>query len=146
MKPLDKAQTISVMLVGMILWAYMSEFIRMLKDIDNWIFHDRYVIPYIFYSCICAPVFEELIFRHIPLQTAKLIYDPNSAKGLKLTVLVILMSSFIFGWGHGRGWDSVILQGFLGVGFCYVYLKNGYSYWSSVILHSLYNLFWLFTK
>lgn len=135
-----------MVLLAMVVWAHIATGLSQLRHVDSLVYNGHYVIPYIFYSCICAPLFEELVFRHIPLQTAKLIYDPNSAKGLKLTMLTVLMSSFIFGWGHGRGWDSVILQGMLGLGFCYVYLKNGYSYWSAVLLHALYNLTWLFVK
>lgn len=109
----------------------------------NWLrLSDLYLLKALFFSCICAPIFEELIFRHIPLQTAKLIYDPSTAKGLKLTMLTVMMSSFIFGWGHGHGWNSVLIQGVCGVVFSYIYLKNNYSYWSAVLAHSIYNLIW----
>jgi membrane protease YdiL (CAAX protease family) len=97
----------------------------------------------LFFSCILTPLWEELLFRHIPLQTLKLISFRSEAQRLKALFLTVLLSSVIFGLVHGRGGISILIQGVCGLAFSYVYLKNSYSYWSAVILHSLYNLFWV---
>lgn len=90
-------------------------------------------------SCIFAPLFEEIVFRLVPLQIARIFN-----KG-RITLLVILFSSLLFGYGHALGVWAIPIQGIGGLLFCYVYLKNGYSYSSSVIMHFLIN-FSLFFK
>ena len=88
----------------------------------------------IFQACIFAPLWEEALFRHFPFQILKVF--PHREK---LLWPVILGTSFIFGYMHGHSYN-VGMQGLVGVVFAHVYIRNGYSYWSSVALHSLYNL------
>ena len=85
-----------------------------------------------FFAVILAPLWEELAFRHAPALIAK-------ALGEKLLMPIIIISSIIFGWEHGHGPESLLLQGVMGFIFFSVYVKNNYSYWSSVTLHSLWN-------
>lgn len=86
----------------------------------------------VFFAVIWAPLWEELAFRHAPALLAK-------ALGEKFLLPIIIISCGLFGWGHGNGPESLLLQGVMGFVFFYVYIKNGYSYWSSVALHSLWN-------
>lgn len=86
--------------------------------------------------CIFAPLFEELLYRVLPLESAKLF---NKAR---FTLLTALLSSVIFGLAHSGGTWAVPVQGVGGLFFCYVYLKNGSSYWSSVLMHFIINFFY----
>lgn len=90
-----------------------------------------------FFSCILAPLWEELAFRHAPIQIAKGLYK---ALDVDFTIPIVIISSAIFGWGHGHGPISILMQGVGGLVLSFVYIKNGYSYWSSVIVHFLWNL------
>lgn len=139
MKILEKIKNIIFVLALAIAWVFNIS--KLLSYINQ-----DYLLGSLFYSCLCAPLFEELIFRHIPFQTLNLIPFKSEADQTKMIMLVTMMSSFIFGWLHGNGWNSVLIQGFLGLGFCYIYLKNGYSYWSSVLAHLLWNLGVILTK
>ena len=85
-------------------------------------------------SVICAPLFEEFIFRHAPLQIVK------KYKLFEIESIVVVFSCIVFGWYHYYGFQAVLLQGVIGLVLCWVYIKNGYSYWSSVCVHSAYNL------
>jgi membrane protease YdiL (CAAX protease family) len=91
----------------------------------------------LFMACIFAPLWEELAFRHAPGLLVK-------ALGDKFLIPIMILSSIIFGWGHGHGPESVMRQGAMGFVFFYVYIKNGYSYWSSVVLHAAWNTFVFF--
>lgn len=83
------------------------------------------------YSCIIAPLWESLVFIWAPLALVK------DKKHLWLPVVII--SSFIFGMGHKFSPNPILIQGVFGVIFSMVYIKNGFSYWSAVILHGLWN-------
>lgn len=87
----------------------------------------------VFMLCIWAPLWEEALYRYGPITIAKSI-------GNQYVMPVVIMSSCIFGWGHGESHDGVLIQGVLGFIFSIVYIKNNYSYLSSVFLHSWYNL------
>lgn len=87
----------------------------------------------IFYACIFAPIWEEALYRYGPITIAK-------NMGREYILPVVIMSSIIFGWQHYQNPESVLLQGMLGLFFSFTYIKAGYSYLSSVIVHSLYNL------
>jgi membrane protease YdiL (CAAX protease family) len=86
----------------------------------------------VFMACIVAPLWEELVFRVAPLQIAK-------GFGEKYLIPVIIISSAIFGWGHGEGTYSILIQGVLGAVLSWVYIKNNYSYWSVVAVHAMWN-------
>jgi hypothetical protein len=87
-----------------------------------------------FFSCILAPLWEELAFRVIPITIAK-------EYGKQYILPVVILSSLIFGWGHGMGPISLLIQGVMGFVMAIVYIKNNYSYWSSVALHSMWNTY-----
>ncbi len=86
-----------------------------------------------FEACILAPLCEEVLFRHLPFQLLK------NIKGFKNYLFpVMLFTSMVFGYMH-QGISSIPLQGVTGFVLCIVYLKNGFSYWSSVTLHAMWN-------
>ena len=87
----------------------------------------------LFFVIIFAPLWEELAYRYAPLVITNKI---NS----DLLLPVVVLTSIWFGWGHGEAPEGVLLQGVLGFIFAFVYIKNGFSYWSSVTVHALYNL------
>ncbi len=87
-----------------------------------------------FFSCIRAPLWEELAFRVAPLTIAKTL-NPKSI------VPVVILSSIVFGLGHGYGTISLLFQGVMGLIFAWIYLKNGYNYLSAVSIHFLWNFF-----
>lgn len=90
-------------------------------------------LKYIFFmSCIFAPLWEELVFRYAPAMIAK-----NSQPSFLIPIMII--SSAWFGWLHGNGAESIMIQGIIGFIFFWLFLKNGYSYWSSVLLHAMWN-------
>jgi membrane protease YdiL (CAAX protease family) len=85
-----------------------------------------------FWVCIFAPLWEELAFRYAPITIAK-------GFGTQYIPPVVVISSVLFGWGHGHGPYSLFIQGIGGLILSYLYIKNNYSYWSSVTLHFLIN-------
>jgi len=86
-----------------------------------------------FLSCLWAPVWEEAVFRWAPLEIGKKL-------GKEFIMPVIIISSAIFGWAHGMGPVSLLVQGMMGMVKSWVYLKNN-SYVSVVILHALWNIY-----
>lgn len=100
---------------------------------------DQFYTPYkhmfaieFFFACIMAPLIEEIMFRHFPLRVIK------ATKKEELIVPTILFTSVVFGLMH-NGAVSIPIQGVFGLIASVVYLKNGYSYVSSVALHAMWN-------
>lgn len=127
----DKTMNVVIGLAIIYLWVgIMNKFLQVLElisfagltlSINNFVF-----------ACILAPLWEEAAFRYAPITIAK-----KFGKDYLLPVIVI--SSIIFGWLHGHGVYSLIFQGVMGLVLSWVYIKNNYSYWSSVALHSAWN-------
>lgn len=90
------------------------------------------VIGMFFFMCIWAPIWEEAAFRYAPITIAKNF-------GSQFLIPVIIISSVLFGWGHGHGPLSLLIQGIMGFIFSLLYIKNNFSYWSSVTAHFLWN-------
>lgn len=92
--------------------------------------------PSIWYNlltcCILAPLWEELVFRVAPISIAK-------SAGKQYIFPTIIISSFIFGSLHLNSPHPILFQGVMGFVFSLVYIKNNYSYWSAVVLHSMWN-------
>lgn len=80
--------------------------------------------------CGFTPLVEEMLFRELSYK----VFRPCKRDELSFMIFV----GMIFGWLHGS-FEHIFIQGIAGVVFGYVYLKNGYSYWSAVAAHSLYN-------
>jgi membrane protease YdiL (CAAX protease family) len=83
-------------------------------------------------GCVIAPLWEELAYRFGPIQLGK-------ALGQNAIIPIVAMASMAFGWGHGYGQYGILVQGVMGILFSIVYIKNGFHYLSSVILHALWN-------
>lgn len=125
---------------------YLSIVIFLLKqidpsDLDNFIHAyslphviDANAIGMIFFACVWAPIWEEAAFRYAPITIAKNF-------GPQFLLPVIILSSVLFGWGHGSGPISLLIQGVGGFLFSLLYIKNGFSYKSSVAAHFLWNAF-----
>jgi len=94
-------------------------------------------------TCILPPLWEELKYRVVYLKVAKFIDRATNANG-EIIILGMLVSSIDFGWGHGFGIYSLLMQGVFGLMLAWVYIKNGYSYISSVALHFLWNTYVIF--
>lgn len=84
-------------------------------------------------SVIFAPLVEELLFRVFPIQIMK---QTNTLDKLKIPVCIGI--SITFGFIHGSNWNCFV-QGALGITLCWLYIKNNFSYWSIVFVHSFYN-------
>lgn len=91
-------------------------------------------IPQFFYVCIIAPLWEELYYRYVPIAISR-------AFNHKILMPILIFSAVNFGLGHGDNVYHLFIQGVMGMVLSWVYIKNGYSYWSSVTLHFLWNLF-----
>lgn len=92
---------------------------------------EHYKLILFFFACIVAPFAEEVLFR-VPLRVFK------SVKNKDMLPWAAAFSSIIFGLMH-QGSLSLLIQGVMGFVFTIVYIRNGYSYLSSVFLHFLWN-------
>jgi membrane protease YdiL (CAAX protease family) len=95
-----------------------------------------YVPPFrydFFFAVLWAPFWEEFTFRHAAGLIVKKI-----GNGFLMPIMII--SSVIFASGHSDSLQlNVMRQGVMGMIFFYVYVKNGYSVWSSMLLHAAWN-------
>lgn len=85
------------------------------------------------FGVVLAPLWEELAFRYVPVTVAQKINK-------ELVLPVIVLSSILFGWGHGMGPISLLIQGVGGFILSCLYIKNNNSYWSCVLVHALWNV------
>lgn len=86
-------------------------------------------------TIIFAPLFEEIIFRGI---ASEYLLSKNVNK-----VVIVLVTSFMFGLSHVLGLNYILFFGVFGMLLSIVYLKER-NLWYCVILHSLYNISSLF--
>lgn len=84
-----------------------------------------------FLAVVLAPLWEEAVFRYFPLSIAK-------GVDKKYTWPIVVLSSIIFGLAHGSV-INILIQGVSGFLLAGVYIKNGFSYRSSVCYHALWN-------
>lgn len=104
------------------------------NDLDNNRFKDDSVV---FYGIIIAPVLETLIFQYLIIKG--LLYIQLVKRYPHIAVLV---SAVLFSLVHARP-HNVILAGIvLAYNFYYFNKKRSgsFAYWSTVFLHSFYNL------
>lgn len=128
-----------VILVGFLLiliWNYSA------LSFIGWLNTYQISIPFLppppkyelFFACILAPIWEELAYRYAPIQISKKFNH-------ELLIPILIISSAMFGWGHGRAGESILIQGVTGLIFAFVYIKNNYSLLSSMFLHGFWNFF-----
>lgn len=84
-----------------------------------------------FLACIFAPMWEEIMYRHVPLQIAKNYFRKN-------IIHVAIGSSIIFGINHGSVLN-ILIQGVFGLMFSWVYIRNGLKW--SILSHALWNFY-----
>lgn len=87
----------------------------------------------IIFGIILTPLWEELAFRYIPITFAKLL-------GQAFILPTIFLSSLMFGFGHPGGMIALLLQGVGGFIYSILYIRNNYSYWSTVTAHAMWNI------
>lgn len=90
----------------------------------------------VFMSLVFAPVFEEMVFRMLPLTLVRG-KSPETIRAVQLAVCGVL-----FGIAHGHP-INVFIQGFVGYMLGRLYMKNHNSqfaaYISCVFVHAAYN-------
>lgn len=91
-------------------------------------------IQHLLHSCVFAPIFEEFVWRFIPIEMLKKTKFFEDSK-----YYIIGLIAVMFGMAHGS-FINVLVQGVAGFFFGWVYIKNNMSYTSSAITHSFYNL------
>lgn len=88
-------------------------------------------IKSILYDCVFTPLWEEAIYRYVPIQlTIHLL-------GRKVLFPIMILSSYWFAIGHGEYIENILCQGVFGMVCSYLCYK--YNYITSVGLHSLWN-------
>lgn len=128
--------TVIILWTKFILWIYKATIPEFgFLNTSLFTYHSRYSIEFNFILlCILAPLIEEYLFRkHLSI-----------VKNIKMEGILfffIIFSSIIFAIGHPLKIWAAPIQGIGGLLLCYVYIKNGYSYISSVIVHFLINLY-----
>lgn len=90
------------------------------------------------YAYLFAPIVEEFGFRWIPMMALLAVVNRDQKKFDRVKWYYAFFWAAIFGYMH-YGYFSFFIQGVLGFGLWYVYLKNRFSYISGVILHFLWN-------
>lgn len=101
------------------------------------VFSDSLIPPKFFILVILAPLYEELVFRVVPIKIAALF-------GKESLFPIIVLASVIFGLGHSYQYSigslSLLFQGLGSLIYFWLYIRNGYSYLSIVTLHATWNL------
>ena len=88
------------------------------------------------YACVFAPIFEEIIFRWIPI-TFLMLMMGKKFENVKWHIAALL--AIVFGAAH-YGYFSIYIQGVFGFFVTYVYYNNRkYMYLSGVIMHMAWN-------
>ena len=90
-------------------------------------------------GCVIAPLWEELAFRYAPIKIAHALNISGDRYSNPLLLPIIIISSVIFGFGHGGGISSLMIQGVMGVIMSWVFVKGGYK--EAVLTHAGWNLF-----
>ncbi len=117
-----------------------------------WLAFLKYVLPYMVsynmfgteykplgkfvFMCLLAPLWEELAFRHAPFL---IVEQLKSKLKVDITIPCIILTSVLFGWGHGNGVISLLIQGIGGFFLSMVYLRSRLKYWGSVTMHFVWN-------
>lgn len=132
--PLGRAKNVALGFMVCLLW--VSLVVTFLRQMPRQFSISQAGFTF-FFTCLLAPLWEELAFRHGPLQIAK-------KAGEEYVLPLVVISSAWFGWMHGNGSVSILIQGVTGFIIAMVYIKNGFHYWSGVFLHFLWNFFLAF--
>lgn len=134
----DKIKNIATAFVFILIWvvtlqALLSLIVRIPSVIPN---TSSVTLRALFFACIVAPLWEEATYRVAPIMIARTLSQ-------QIVFPVVIISSALFGFGHGHGVHSLLFQGMMGFVFCVIYIKNNYCYLSAVTLHAMWNFFCL---
>jgi membrane protease YdiL (CAAX protease family) len=91
-----------------------------------------------FLSCIITPIAEEIFYRGAPITIAKVI-NPDLVKP------TVIFTSLWFGYDHGHGSISILIQGVGGFVLAWLYLKNQSIVWP-ILCHAMWNTYSMFLK
>ncbi len=91
-------------------------------------------------ACFVGPIAEELMYRFLPMWVGV-----EFSRSPYILLLIIIVSSVLFGYGH-YGWWSLMIQGVGGIVSSIIFLKSG-GYESNylkalttvIILHAMFN-------
>lgn len=102
------------------------------------VFSDSIISPTVFILVILAPLYEELVYRVVPMKLVALF-------GKESLFPIVVLASVIFGLGHSYQYTigslSLLFQGIGSLIYFWLYIRNNYCYWSIVSLHAIWNLF-----
>ncbi len=91
------------------------------------------------FSCVLAPCWESFCFIYAP-------YKILSAINKDLIIPGMTLACIIFGLMHGYGMVSLMMQGIMGGVFVWVYVRNGLSLTSAILLHAGWNFYVFLTS
>lgn len=132
----DKAKNIIVVLVLLVGWAVLETYLlSLVNGVTVPVQHHTWTLKYLVYGCILAPLWEEMAFRKLPFTIVEELSNHNT----KVLWATIGLTSIVFGWEHGNGTDSLLMQGVIGFMIAIVYVENGFCYWSAVTTHAAWN-------
>lgn len=145
MKLSSKIKNITFAFVINVVWVLiLMSFLRNLNTADLLMQVDEPEFVF-FMACIWAPIWEEVAFRWFPITIANK-FDKKFGMGLLWPLVIV--SSLIFGWGHGNeNWPApiaILVQGVGGLIMSILYIKNNNSLVSSMVLHSMWNTLVIF--
>lgn len=86
------------------------------------------------YGVIFAAIWESIVFIWAP-------YKILTAINKDIVFPGMVMACAVFGLMHGHGTTSLLMQGLMGGVFVWVYIRNGYSLTSAIILHAAWNFY-----
>jgi len=99
----------------------------------------------LFENIIFAPIWEEFVYRWAPITFVLTFFIRGRGPSISNKSLwpVIIISSYIFGWGHeGNGIENLLLQGVGGIFMSILYIRtNNIKY--SILFHMIWNTFCL---
>lgn len=118
---------------------YLERFVQLLvpwmDPRDAWRFLDEDLWHGILYGVIMAPLVEEFIFRGFLFKSFCNRWSPLTAAAI---------SSLIFAVAHGYSLPGTVSTTLFGMICCALYHRTG-SLWPSIIMHSLWNLWFTLT-
>lgn len=129
---MQKLKTIFAVFTVQLLWCHFIFWflgIGIARDDISW--QDA-----LLFGVFIAPVWEELLYRHLPIQLG-VRYFP------KALFPIIIGVSIIFGRNHGSE-VNILIQGVYGILFSYTYLRHGL--FASIAQHMLWNFYCFFLK
>lgn len=130
-KIVELGEDLKIVLLG---FFAMFTWISILRLMGFEFHNNKLTFAYFIIGGILAPLWEELTYRYVPIKIGEIL-------NRDLLWPIIILSCVLFGWGHGNGVFSLLIQGVFGLIQCLVFMRTKYSYLSSVVLHMMWNLF-----